>query len=334
MSQNILLLPHETTSTPPAARGAALQALRANLPLSITAMVSLALILIAGIGLLADPRVITGMPAWVKPLKFGMSFAIYSLTLIWLLTFVRGHSRLVTLVSTVTATASILEMAIIALQVVRGTTSHYNESTPLDAALWQVMGTVIMPIWLMGLLLAILLTFQRFTDSTFAWSLRLGVVLSLVGMVLAFPMTDTTPHQMEQAQANGGPAPISGAHTVGADDGGSGLPFVGWSTEVGDLRIAHFVGLHGLQVLPLAGFIINRAGKRMGSRHRAALVWLAGLGYLGLTLLFFWQAVRGQSIVAPDMLTLAVLGALAVGVAGLGALVVAHARTTAAPDNG
>ena len=56
-----------------------------------------------------------------------------------------------------------------------------------------------------------------------------------------------------------------------------------------------------------------------------ALVWVAGLGYLGLLALLTWQALRGQSVVAPDAATLAALGAL-VGCTALSAMaVVAHA---------
>ena len=40
-----------------------------------------------GLGLLLDPRIITGAPAWLKPLKFAVSTAIYTFTLAWVFTF-------------------------------------------------------------------------------------------------------------------------------------------------------------------------------------------------------------------------------------------------------
>ena len=88
------------------------------------------------------------------------------------------------------------------------------------------------------------------------------------------------------------------------------IPFLGWNMDGGDLRIAHFIGLHAMQVLPiLALFLLGRMPKLSQSRN-LALVWVGGLSYLGLTLLALWQALRNQSIVAPDALTLAALGGL------------------------
>ncbi len=104
-------------------------------------------------------------------------------------------------------------------------------------------------------------------------------------------------------------------------------PLLGWSTTGGDLRVPHFFGLHAMQVLPLAGWLLRleRTRRRASQRQRLGLVWTAGLGYLGLVLLLAWQALRGQSIIAPDSLTLAALAAL-VGAAALsaGLILLAH----------
>jgi len=50
-------------------------------------------------------------------------------------------------------------------------------------------------------------------------------------------------------------------HTVGGDDGGKGLPVVNWNRGHGDLRIAHFLGMHTLQLFPLFGFFIAKSSR-------------------------------------------------------------------------
>jgi len=176
------------------------------------------------VGLLLDPRVITGAPAWLKPAKFAVSISIYCFTLLWLLTFVRGRPLLVRLVAWATALALGMEMVIIAAQVVRSTTSHFNVATPLDSAMWDAMAFFVVVVWVANLLTAVLLIVQRMPDPAFAWSLRLGVVVSFVGMSIAFLMTTETPEQARAAEAAGIDAPIQGAHSVGVEDGGPGLP--------------------------------------------------------------------------------------------------------------
>lgn len=288
----------------------------ANRPLTLTGALMLATLAATLVGLLVDPRVVTGAPVWLKPAKFAVSIAIYSFTLVWLLGFVGGHRRLVATIAWGTAVALLVEQVIIAGQALRGTTSHYNTTTALDAALWSTMGASIVVVWVLNLLTAVLLLRRRLPEPAFAWGLRLGVLVSFVGMGLAFVMAE------------------SGAHSVGVPDGGAGLPIVGWSTEGGDLRVSHFVGMHALQVLPLVGWLLARpALSRLGEARRVALVWTAGLFSLGLVVLLFWQALRGEPLTSPTAPTLAAFGGL-LGAAALAAgITVLSARPAPAPGS-
>ena len=90
-------------------------------------------------GIVVDPRVITGAPAWLKPAKFAVSISIYSFTLLWLLTFVRGHPSLVRLVSLATAIGLGVEMVLIAGAALLGTTSHSNVGTLPNGVVWGAM---------------------------------------------------------------------------------------------------------------------------------------------------------------------------------------------------
>ncbi|MFL5806628.1 MAG: hypothetical protein ACJ8CR_33490 [Roseiflexaceae bacterium] len=307
-------------------RSALRRAWAVNWSLTLLGLTMLALLLVSLAGLVLDPRMITGAPAWLKPMKFAISIALYSFTLLWLLTFVQGHPRLVRVVSVVTMASFVVETVIVVVQVVRGTTSHFNHSTPLDETLFNLMGLFVILIWLMNLLAAILLIVQRLPDLAFAWALRLGLLLTLIGAASGVLMTQPTPRQLAALQADQ-PVSVIGAHSVGVADGGPGLPVTGWSTIGGDLRVGHFAGLHALQAMPLVGWLLRRRrARRLGDGHRTALTWIAGLGYLGLILLLIWQALRGQPLLAPDATTLAALGAL-FGAAALAALaVLAHAR--------
>ncbi len=110
------------------------RAFATNAPLTIVGLGSLAMLLVALVGLLVDPTIITGVPAWLKPLKFAVSIAVYSFTLLWLLGHLRGHARLIRVVSFGTALGFVAELALITVQVVRGTTSHFNLATRSTAS--------------------------------------------------------------------------------------------------------------------------------------------------------------------------------------------------------
>ena len=291
-------------------------------PLTLSALITAALTLLFIVGIFADPRVITGAPAWLKPAKFGVSISLYSLTLVWILGLIQGRRRLVNVLGWTVLVTFGLEWIAIITQVTRGTTSHFNIATPLDAALYGLMALAIAVLWGANFVIAGLLLFQKFDHPAFAWSLRLGLMLAVVGMGLGYLMTSPTAQQMAGWSA-GGPVTVAGAHTVGVADGGPGLPVVGWSTVGGDLRIPHFVGMHALQLVPFVGWLLSR--RRLSPRQQTALVWVISGFYLGLTALFTVQALRGQSVIRPDALQLGLLGGL-VAVTVVAVLVVLSGR--------
>jgi hypothetical protein len=300
-----------------------------NRPLTILGVAMLLVFLATLAGILLDHRVITGAPAWLKPAKFAISVSVYCFTFVWLLGLIEKRRRLAQFAANVTVGSFIVEMVVILVQAARGTTSHFNVTTPLNSFLWMTMGAFIVVVWMMNLLLAILLLFERIPDRSLACSLRLGLFISLVGMAAAFFMVRPTPDEMAGMTTGQSPH-IIGAHSVGVADGGPGLPIVGWSTVGGDLRVAHFVGLHAMQLLPFLWWWIARrkAFAHFHEIHRLALVCTAGLAYLGFVLLLVWQALRGQSLIHPDAQTLAAGGVL-VSLAGLSAwIIAAHARRT------
>jgi len=102
---------------------------------------------------------------------------------------------------------------------------------------------------------------------------------------------------------------------VGGADSGPGLPGLRWSTEHGDLRVAHFVGLHAIQAIPLVAFFTRR---RMSDRLRAAVVVGAGISYGTFFTLLLAQALVGQAATAPSGW---VLRALALWAAANGTLI-------------
>ena len=268
-----------------------------------------------------DSRLVTGVPVWVKPMKFAISITLYTGTLAWLLSYVEGHPRLVRWIGGLTALGFLVEIVGIFVQAARGVGSHFNVGTPFDAAIFSLMGTFVMVIWVMNIATAVLLMRQKMDNQPFAWALRLGLVVTAVGAILGFLMTSPTPDQLSAMQA-GDVVTVMGAHSVGVEDGGPGLPFVGWSTEGGDIRTAHFVGLHALQIIQLLGIFVNRrTSRRLSNGRRTALVVTGGLGYLGLILLLLWQALRAQPLIAPDGLTLAALAGLVAVVSLVGTAV-------------
>jgi len=236
-----------------------------------------ALLVVMGAAALLDQRTVMGLNAWVKPMKFAASIGLYLWTVAWLLGELRGAPRWGrAAVRWATAVAMTAEMALIGTQAARGTTSHYNIATAFDAAVFDWMGRMILVNTLAAVLLFLL--FCRplpHLPRAYAWGIRLGVLLFVVGSVEGLAMIDRH------------------AHTVGLPDGGPGLPVLNWSTRGGDLRIAHLLGLHALQAFPIVGFLLGRRGGDGGLLPLAAFV----SAYAAVVVWLYVEAIRGRPLV-------------------------------------
>jgi hypothetical protein len=169
------------------------------------------------------------------------------------------------------------EIGCIYLQAARGTSSHFNLTSTFDIRVFNVMGIMIM-VNTLAIVAAVWLVwrYRPYGPAGYVWGVRLGLLLFLIGSVLGGMMIHLN------------------QHTVGAPDGGPGLPGLGWSTRAGDLRLAHFLGLHALQAVPLLGWWLAR---RL-PRRAVLLTWLGAAGYAGLVAFLFVQALHGQPFIA------------------------------------
>jgi len=275
---------------------------------------------------LTDPTVLDGAPLWAKPLKFGLSFLALGPAMLWIYSHV-ARTRTVRALLETTGWAMVLEAALITGQAARGRASHFNNETVLDATVFSVMGAAVGIFTLAVTCLGLLLARARLGDGPVALAMKLAVLIMLGGSLVGFLMPSPKP-----AQDLTGPR--IGAHSVGGVDGGAGLPLLGWSTEHGDLRVAHFLGLHGLQVLPLVALALVwlAAAHRLdvSLRRQRLTVGLVAGAWGGLTVVALVQALRAQPVVAPDAATWAAVAVLVALPAVAAVVVVATGRGSGA----
>jgi len=233
-----------------------------NAVLFWTATASSLLFVVALVGLVLDPRTVAGGEAvWFKPVRYAMAMALFTATLAWLTPHFSISERRFRVASWAVAFAVLFELTAIAGQAARGVDAHFNHPAGFDRLVYLLMGVVIASMTLLVAALFVAGTWKGFdVHPAFSLGITLGGLLFVVGSFEGGVMSALT------------------THTVGGD---YTLPVVGW-TLVGDFRVAHFVGLHSLQVLPLVGYLSAIGGQQGRIDRPRRLVWLVGLAYTGL----------------------------------------------------
>jgi hypothetical protein len=185
------------------------------------------------------PMSLLGTSVWWKPFKFFISTTIFVWSMGWYSYYLGPHQSIVWYSWGLIILFTIEDLYIFT-QAAQGSTSHFNMSTPFYAKMWSIMALSAVGISVWTAIIGVKFFTQDLSalPEAYLWSIRLAliifVIFSLEGLVMGAKM----------------------AHTVGAPDGTPGLPVVNWSKTHGDLRVAHFMGMHALQVLPLLSFYI------------------------------------------------------------------------------
>jgi hypothetical protein len=224
-----------------------------------------------------DPRTIAGVNVWVKPAKFLFSIGLYAVTMAWYFRYVRPERRsslpLRVLVVLLIVGGS-FEVLYIGWQAAHGLDSHFNVSTPLYTVMYALMG--------------FFATLVVGTSLPLAWEIarrpvagvRADLIAAVViGLTLTFILGGLL----------GGYMSSQHGHAVGAVSGH--VPLFGWNRGGGDLRVAHFLGIHAQQAIPLLAVAVGAARERV---RWSTLIGGAAL-YTAVTLAVFVQAIAGRA---------------------------------------
>lgn len=229
---------------------------------------------------IVDSTQILGINRWIKPIKFSSSAAMFLLTIAVYLVCLKDFEKSQNVIAWGTLLIMVGEVFLIILQSARGTTSHYNVARPFDGIVFATMGLMILLNTFLIAYLAILYFRADFElPDAIIWGMRLGLIVFLLGSIQGGYMSSQT------------------GHAIGTADGGSGLPFVNWSTTGGDLRVAHFLGLHALQIIPLFAIALVYLQTRISFIKPTALTVIFAALYFWAFTFVFLQALSGKPFI-------------------------------------
>ena len=220
-----------------------------------------------------------GPVSFRKPFSFGLSFGMTTITLAWVadrLNLGRGAGWALLLPL---ALADISEVAWVSLQRARGVASHFNFDTPLDTALFNLMGGAAVAVAAVVVIAIAVLAFLRRTDDpALTLAFRVGLLLLLVAVAAGGAMIG-----------------------LGVDRAAAGQTedLVRWG-EAGNMKVTHALGIHGMQVL--SGLAVWLSATAVAADKRGRIVAVAAVAYTGLVIAGTLQWLDGRALLEVGLL--------------------------------
>ncbi|WP_438423657.1 hypothetical protein [Aquimarina macrocephali] len=217
------------------------------------------------IGWFIDERTLMGVNVWIKPLKFSISVGIYIFTVGYLMTLYPYSKRKKNCINNIVTWTLLIEVFLIIYQASRGVQSHYNVSSQFDALLFAAMGILtVINVLIMVLFIFDTIRLKLKTSKSIQWAILLGWLIVVFGSWIGGQMISEM------------------SHNVGVS---------------GDLRVAHFFGLHSIQIIPLFALWISNKWNAT-SRNQVISVTIFGLLYATWIGFTFYQAKQGMPLIS------------------------------------
>ncbi len=220
-----------------------------------------------------DTRQFLDAPIWQKPLQFHLALGTYIITLAFFARFLPDGMQSLRwrIYAGIVCFCILAELAWVGGAATFGIASHFNVDDPIMGTIYGFMGAFAVILTSASLVMGVAI--WRNPDTGLSPTLHLSIAL---GLILTFVLTVIAAGTMSSMPG----------HHIGIPTTNAALPILGWSREVGDLRVAHFFATHALHIVPLAGFT--------GSRP---LVWAAAAGYCALTMGVFALGLMGLPLI-------------------------------------
>lgn len=224
-----------------------------------------------------DTRVFLDAPVWQKPLQFHLALSAYLITLAWFARFLPAGmtSRPWRIYAGVVSFCILAELLWVGGAATFATASHFNTDDAVMGAIYGLMGLFAVILTSASAVMGVAI--WRTAHTGLAPALHLSIAL---GLILTFVLTLIAAGTMSAMPG----------HHIGTPLTGAALPILGWSREVGDLRVAHFLASHALHVIPVAGLLATWTLPAIAR----PLVWAASAAFCALVGLAMWQAFQGQ----------------------------------------
>lgn len=229
-----------------------------------------------------DQRQFLGENVWLKPIKFQIALMLYLMTLAffarWLPAGMTAR-RSYRLYSGAVVFAIIAELAWVSGAAMYGVASHFNTTNPVMQGMYTLMG--LFAVLLTSATLVQGLSIRRNPGTGLPPALHLSIWL---GLVLTFGLT---------LMVAGTLGALPG-HLIGTPVTGATVPIIGWSREVGDMRVPHFFATHAMHALPVVGLL---AGALLPHRWTSPAVWAVAVLFTAFVTASFAGALAGLPLI-------------------------------------